>query len=292
MGLFGKIGGVVLAALLGQGVPAWGEGADGQAAPLARIDPASVPALADFLKIGARLVAEPPVGDGGLIPWAAEKDGKLQVVYTTLDGRNLVVGAVYDATGKSLTADHLREAQALMAPALVARQGEEAPLESEEVVDDQTPAAKMMAELERASWFEMGPREAPMLYVVVDAQCPACHAFLKILDERFIREGLVRVRIVPAAVLGNERSSALDANLLSAADPAAAWRAHMSGNDSMIAGVPQDDAAKRVRANTALFFRWHMKGTPFSVYRAGGRLSAIYGVPADIPGVVGSLSKP
>lgn len=246
-------------------------------------DPHSVPALAGFIAAGAALKAQPPVH--GLTPWSAAKDGKAEVIYTTEDGQLLVIGDVFEGGIQGLRQQHLERAKADMEAVLaLARAGG-------------SLGDTMMADIEASSWFRVGDPSAPVVYVFADAECPACHQFM-LNAATALEQKSFQLRVIPVSILRNERSAQYDVDLLAAGDGAAAlWQAHMKGDNSGLVMLPGDGkkAEEELERNTALFFRWQLKGIPFLVFRAshadaGKNVRLVYGVPQDLQGILAEIA--
>lgn len=126
---------------------------------------------------------------------------------------------------------------------------------------------RLFSDVENAQWVPIGSDTAPIIYVFVDTECNYCHEYWFDLANPYVEEGQLQVRLIPVAII-NDKSKSEASQLIAATDPANAWKRHVKGDPSALAARETNAiAADAVDQNTALFKRWNMKSTPYSVYR-------------------------
>jgi hypothetical protein len=152
--------------------------------------------------------------------------------------------------------------------------------------------------LKTSIWFQVGAPEAPMIYMIVDPQCPFCHAtWQKIKPFVFARK--LQVRIVMIA--GLKGSYPLAVSILSRPGDGAA-SAWLSGEGSMhdvpvrqgpIPGSGDwDRVAKMLQINTHFIDRFAIDRTPFISYQSmDGTLYTSLGLPQDLNAFFAALQS-
>lgn len=197
--------------------------------------------------------------------------GEAQYIYTTADGA-MIKGTLYAPDGSSVTQRQLKAYYQKLTGGQAATPGAEA---------SGVKSEQLYAAAEKASWIALGAAQAPYLYVFINANCGHCRDFwLDIAPQ--VDAGRLQVRLIPfgEAVANRQRGAAL----LSAADPAAAWKAWVNGDATAVAPDKiKDGALQRIDANTALVKQWRLPEPPFTVYRrpADGVVAAIIGRPEN-----------
>ncbi len=136
-------------------------------------------------------------------------------------------------------------------------------------------------------WFSVGASDAPVLYMVVDPQCPFCHAaWAKLKPLVFARK--LQVRVVMIA--GIKGSDPLARSILTRDNPSTAW---LDGEGSIegvavrqgpLPGSPNfDRAGNMLQANANFINRFGVNRTPFIAYVADdGTLYSTLGLPDDM----------
>lgn len=181
----------------------------------------------------------------GYTGYVGDYAGRPMPVYLLPDQKHVVVGSLFDATGKDLTHDPL---EAATTPAL----------------DEKT-----WAQLDKAAWIAEGPaRAGRIVYVFTDTECPYCHKLWE-ATQPYLAAGDVQVRHVMVAVIAPQ-SAGRAAALLDASDPQAAMAKHERafGHSPVqpLRDVPAA-TARRIEANNALMDRLGISGTPATVYK-------------------------
>ncbi|HET7222119.1 MAG TPA: thiol:disulfide interchange protein DsbG [Rhodanobacteraceae bacterium] len=216
--------------------------------------PPPVQALVDR---GITIVGTMPA-PAGFKGYVGEFAGQKTPVYLLPDGRHTTVGVLYDEHGKDLTNAAFRAATA------------------------PRPDPALWDSLGNATWIAEGAAEPErVVYVFTDTECPYCHRLWLALQP-WLKRGKAQVRNVIVAVIAPE-SLGRGAAVLTADDPATAWRAHESafGRSPVkpLASVDPQVRAK-IEANRSLMARLGAFGTPAIVYRdRSGRIRMELGLP-------------
>ncbi|WP_332742707.1 thiol:disulfide interchange protein DsbG [Hydrogenophaga sp.] len=224
-------------------------------------------------KKGLSIVGTFP-GAGGMTAYAAHAGTEPIALYLTPDGKYVIAGTMFDATGKNLTATGLEKAVA------------------------QPMSEAVWGNLEKSHWIADGRSDAPRtVYVFTDPNCPYCN---KLWDDArpWIDAGKVQLRHVMVGIL-TPTSAGKAAALLGDKNPAAALdaheRGHVASNAKMLAsGRPKplgDDSLKplsvvpaavaaKLDANAALMGAYGLRATPALVWKdAGGGVQMRQGAP-------------
>ncbi|PKO64359.1 MAG: thiol:disulfide interchange protein DsbG [Betaproteobacteria bacterium HGW-Betaproteobacteria-16] len=243
--------------------------------------PAPVKALQEK---GLSIVGTLP-SSGGMTAYAAHAGTEPIALYLTPDGKHVIAGTLFDATGKNLTAAGLEKVLA------------------------QPMADAIWGSLEKSHWIADGRKDAPRtVYVFTDPNCPYCNKLWA--DARpWVDSGKVQLRHVMVGML-TPTSAGKAAALLSDKNPAAALdaheRGHMASNAKMLAsGRPKplgDDSLKplsvvppaiaaQLEANAALMASYSLQATPALVWKdAKGAVQMRQGAPASgLPALFGPL---
>lgn len=206
-----------------------------------------------------------------LTGWVLSQGGQSSIVYTTPDGKTMLVGEVIDENGKPLNTQYASQ----FAP--------------------QPDYAASFQELERADNVVEGSLKNPksVLYVFFDANCPFCHFTWKALQP-YEKAGL-QVRWIPVAVLG-ETSLPKAAAIMAAKDKTSAFRAmqeqyRLGAPLAQGQGAPsKPEVAEKIRKNGELMEKFSIDGTPGIVWKdSGGKVHVKGGMPrlSEIPRITG-----
>ncbi len=235
---------------------AWAAASPASAAPPL---PAALQALQ---KQGLNIVGTFP-SPGGMTAYAARAGTQPVALYLTPDGKHVIAGTLFDASGKNRTAAGLEKA--LAKPMTDADWGR----------------------LEKSHWIADGRADAPRtVYVFTDPNCPYCNKLWA--DARpWVDAGKLQLRHVMVGIL-TPTSAGKAAALLGDKNPAAALeayeRAHVASNAKTLAsGRPKplgDDGLKplaevpaaldaQLDANAALMASYGLRATPALVWKDG-----------------------
>lgn len=234
---------------------------------------ASTPALAGLLAKGATVHSHFVVGNQ-LTAWDISFGGKRDIYYTTADGQYLLLGAVLDAAGKNVSAQH---------QAGIPGGGGTAPAVATGV--SQQILKSVYAQMEAGDTITFGQGE-PELYVIFEPNCPFCAR----LDRKLVNvDSDVTIHYVPVAFL-SPLSPTVAAILLDSANPRPllddlekiAWyEADMTPFiDKHKPKHALPDVSGLLRRNADLMRQAGISGTPAIFYRdSDGNVQLHKGVP-------------
>ncbi|NWF45551.1 thiol:disulfide interchange protein DsbG [Hydrogenophaga sp. D2P1] len=252
------------------------------AASLAFAAPPLPAPLQALQKKGLSIVGTFP-SPGGMTAYAAHAGTEPIALYLTPDGKHVIAGSLFDATGRNLTPSALEKAVA------------------------QPMAESIWGQLAKSHWIADGREDAPRtVYVFTDPNCPYCNKLWA--DARpWVDAGKVQLRHVMVGIL-TPTSAGKAAALLGARQPAAALdaheRAHVASNAKTLAsGRPKplgDDSLKplavipaalasQLEANAALMSTYGLQATPALVWKdSKGSVQMRQGAPeSDLAGIFG-----
>ncbi len=211
-------------------------------------------------KKGLSLVGKFP-SPSGMTAYAAHAGTEPMALYLMPDGKHVIVGTLFDATGKNLTVAGLEKVLA------------------------QPMTEAVWSKLEKSHWIADGREDAPRtVYVFTDPNCPYCNKLWA--DARpWVDAGKVQLRHVMVGIL-TPTSAGKAAALLGDKNPAAALdayeRRHVASNAKTLAsGRPKplgDDSLKplsvvpagiaaQLDANDALMASYGLQATPALVWK-------------------------
>ncbi|ROL84460.1 thiol:disulfide interchange protein DsbG [Pseudomonas chlororaphis] len=217
---------------------------------------------------GAKIVGSFDAPDG-LKGYAAQYQNRGMALYLTPDGKHVLLGNLYDADGKDLSAEPLQK--------LV-----------------YAPMAKAVwAKMEKSHWIADGKADAPrVIYLFSDPNCPYCNMFWE-QARPWVNAGKVQLRHIMVGII-REDSPGKSAALLAAKDPQQALQDHeKAGKGSSLkplAKIPAEVQAK-LDANMALMDELELSATPAIFYMDDkGELQQQQGAPA--PDKLGKIFGP
>jgi thiol:disulfide interchange protein DsbG len=230
----------------------------------------------------------------GMDGWVTMKAGQEQYFYQTPDKRGLVMGLMFDHTGKLITlrqVNELRQKEGDVLDMFALPEDRIDPYAGahQSVADFKTPSEQLYSDIENSNWIALGDVSAPAIYTFIDPQCPHCHNFLKDMKDNFIGSGMVQVRVVPVGFRDDTLAQA--AFLLAAPDPEERLYRHLEGDSSALP-ITKSVNKQGVQRNMAIMQSWKLDVTPISVYQAeDGSIKIIQGRVKDIPALLAELPK-
>lgn len=245
--------------------------APGFAAPATPAPVASTPGVALIQKLSngqAHILKEfkTPIGLDG---YAVEMGpGRNIIMFTTPDGKYMLIGGLFDATGKNYS---------------MAYAGKYLP------PPPPPPSAKSnYAALNTAHTFLWGKASAKKeLWLVFDPDCIFCHKTWDSIRP-YVDKGEVKVHVLPVGFLKPD-SAAKAAAIVGAKDQVKALAEDETGfNDQTeeggIKGAPGDTKAMKVIQENNTWMREHgITGTPYILYKDGsGAPNMVGGMPMDM----------
>lgn len=223
----------------------------------------------------------------GLDGWLVIQAGQEQFFYVTPDREAIIMGILFDKTGKMLTVHQVQSLQKGNDPtleSLVASPEPEAdPLaEIQKKIEEAqklTPAQKLYAAVERANTVTLGKDSAPIIYAFLDPQCPHCHEFIKDIRKDYIEGGQLQIRMIPVGFRDETKAQA--ALLLASPDPQSVWFRHLDGDKTALPASIQTNL-QAVEQNLALMQEWKLDATPIIIYKSGkGEIKIVRGRPKN-----------
>ncbi len=243
--------------------------------------------------------------------WLSIKDGGLQILSTTLDGKALVFGAVYDKDGENRTLANIEKIFPNVGEALYAfsqksvRDSIDFELEFFKQKNQQMVAKYTKQEeqkesgvdkaiwdsLEQTNYVEKGNPNAPVIYLFSDIYCGHCNSLSKNLKP-YVDRNIIRIRYIPVGVL-SKQSVLAALGILSSVNVNAAWTDYYdNGNDRILQTPPTEEGMKKLEINLEVFDRWKLKGTPSMFYKTkSGEVKFLYGQPETIGGFINDVTK-
>lgn len=183
-------------------------------------------------------------GPNGMTGYLGKYQEMGVTIYVTPDGKHAISGYLYDDKGVNLS-EKLIE-QELYAPA----------------------GREMWQRLEKASWISDGKASAPRkIYVFADPFCPYCRQFWQ-QARPWVESGKVELRTLLVGVIKPE-SQAYAAAILSAKDPAKAWREFEQSGGKTVPTLPASvppEQAKAININQKLMDELGANVTPAIYY--------------------------
>ncbi len=259
-------------------------------------DPSANPVLASIQKTGSKLYY---LGKRmGMDGWFIVKDGQVQMVYATTDNKGALIGAIFGENGENITAEQVNalvQSNKEVADMINSAQKEQlaitqagAPAAAATVASNAgvpsaalSPGERLIHDLSVDSTVVVGNAAAPELLMVMDPHCPHCQATWKALREIVMR-GSLHIRMIPIGTQGtdDERAAAV---LLGVSDPLNVWDKYVLGDKTLLSGTPPAAAVAAVRANHVSIDNWHIKDTPYLVYRGkDGKVKVVIGEPSKV----------
>lgn len=205
------------------------------------------------------------------------------ILYTTKNGKYFLIGGLFAAGGKNLSAEYAKHYLPAAELAPKARPG-----------NPESTAASIA----KTTWFGVGNPSAPKrLWFLFDPNCIFCHLTWEKLRPE-VDAGKLLIRVVPVGFL-KPGSRAKAAAILMAKDPAKAFRlnernfndAEEEGGISVPGDIPATISAE-VAANTQWMQQNGVSGTPFLLWKGThGQVHAEDGMPSDIAGFLRGVGR-
>lgn len=229
--------------------------------------------------------------DHGFDSWLTVKNGREQYFYVPPGGTGFVMGVLFDNDGKAITIEQvqrLRDDGDSLLDSLAGMETLATPVNKEERFAFQSPAERLFYDTENTNWVALGYSDAPVIYAIIDPQCPHCHAMVTNLKEGgFLDRGEVQLRMIPVGF--SEVSKAQSAFLMAAPDPQARFLRHLSGDEDALP-VREGINTQGVERNMAYMQGWKFDVTPMLIYRnKDDEVKIVRGQPGDIPSMLADL---
>ena len=234
--------------------------------------------------------------EGGLDGWIAIQNGQEQYFYVTPDREFVLLGMLFDKTGKMITLQQVSALQKEGGPVLDILKAEtqskdpsvtdKLPSEGDIVKKLKSPSEQLFGDIEAANWVPLGKTTAPVMYMFIDPQCPYCHEFMKTL-RKDIEAGNIQVRMIPVGFKDDTRAQA--ALLLAVSDAQARWYRHIDGDKEALPVTPGVNE-QGVERNMSIMQSWKLNVTPLSIYRGqDGTVKIVQGRAKDLKTLLSDL---
>jgi thiol:disulfide interchange protein DsbG len=217
-----------------------------------------------------------PAGSGltGLVVDLGQP-GREMIAYTTSNGKYMIVGGVFDASGKNYS---LAAMQQYLPPP-----------------PPPPNAAKNFASLKDTHTYVWGQASAKKeIWFLEDPDCIWCHRLFDALSPA-VNSGEVKVHVIQAGFLKPD-SLAKAAAIMASKDPAAALvedetKFNVSAEEGGITGSLKDaKAVAEVKANNAWMQSHGVGGTPYVLYKdVHGQVQVVPGMPSDVSAMLAQV---
>ncbi len=145
-----------------------------------------------------------------------------------------------------------------------------------------------MKDLQNAAGVTIGSSTAPLLMMVMDPNCPHCHATWKVLRDSVFKNTL-QVRLIPIGAVSADSERAA-AQLLHIADPLNGYDKYVAGDKTQLAGAPDPALTTAIRSNGTLIDSWHIQMTPYLLYRSkDGKVKIVQGEPEQVSAILNDI---
>ncbi len=233
---------------------------------------------------------------GGLDGWIAIQNGQEQYFYVTADREYVLLGLLFDKTGKMITLEQVSALQKEGGPVLDILKAEPStkdasvtenlPVKGDIASSLKSPSEQMFSDVEGGNWVVLGNQAAPVMYSFMDPQCSYCHEFMKALRPE-IEAGRIQLRLIPVGFRDETRAQA--ALLLAAPNAQDRWFRHLDGDKEALPVTPGINE-QGVERNMAIMQSWKLNVTPLSVYRAqDSKIKLVQGRAKDMKALLGDL---
>lgn len=227
--------------------------------------------------------------DNGFNSWVSLKNGQEQYFYVPPSGDGFVMGVLFDNKGHVVTAEQIQRLRK-KDNNLLDTLSETAQLSNSD--DDRfelkSPSERLFYETENTNWVSLGYPQAPVIYAVIDPQCPHCHAMINDFNEGgYLDRGKVQLRLIPVGINAERKAQA--AYLIASPDPQKRLFEYLNGNADALP-AREDINTQGVERNLSYIQSWKFDVTPMLIYRnKDGEVKIVRGRPQDIPAVLADL---
>jgi thiol:disulfide interchange protein DsbG len=227
----------------------------------------------------------------GLDGWIAVQNGQEQYFYATPDREAIIMGLLFDKSGKMVTVRQVQNLQKGNDPTIESLltgdpnakvPGEESLAKLQEQLSEKakTPESeKFFQAVEGSNWITLGDEKAPVIYAFIDPQCPHCQSFMRDIRKDFIDAGALQVRMIPVGF--REDTKAQAAFLLAAPNAKDLWYKHLDGDDKALLATG-DINKQAIESNLSIMQQWKLDATPIIVYKSSkGEVKLVRGRPKN-----------
>lgn len=261
------------------------------------VEPSTIPALQNIIVAGTQIRY---LGDEyGMKAYFITNAGQGQVVYVTPNSQAMIIGGMFAGDGTPVSVMQLARLKQAGFDPVPYLNGNASPAAAAPAATTPTPPStstvaqlsageQLLNEVNRSSWIAFGNTLGRALTVFMDPNCDHCHIFFKQLQP-YVAAGKIYLRVIPVSVITQESRGDM-INILSGSDPAASWTAKIAGQPIPAPAQINPQAESSLAANNAIFGRWKLGVTPYSIYRTNsGEIKVLAGEPTDLNAFLGEL---
>lgn len=226
---------------------------------------------------GGNITAVGP--EHGLQGYFVRSGPQFQVFYETPDGKGLIPGVMWDASGKDITRQQVSEIPGAIPTVEVGAAG-----------GQQVASAQTLPLLEKATYGTIGPSTAPKVYMLIDPQCIySIRTFQEL--QPYAEAGRLQLAIIPLSVLDYEDNGQSTRSALALLSDApnqivSAWQSGNEGNG------PSPGAQALLQRNMQIAQAIGLKGTPMLWWQSrDGSAAHFDGVPTNVPQFIAGLGS-
>jgi len=236
----------------------------------------------------------------GLDAYMAEApNGSIQTFYITPDGQGVLAGLMFDINGRNITMSQVMNLLQTNPDALASvkrlQESNQSNAKSNENLSPEEMFAKaqvVIAAVDKANWFRMGKEAAPVVYIIIDPNCPWCERAIKYL-EPYLANGGLQLRVIVVGML-SETSLPKAAAIVSSENPVATLMEYEGRAKAPppVETISQDNILL-VRQNEQFVRDYGLEGTPFFIFRDyQGIPRMIRGMPKNMPDDLMNMLRP
>ncbi len=204
---------------------------------------------------------------------------QFQVFYATPDGKGLIPGVMWDASGHDVTRQQVSEIPGAIPTVEVGA------ADSRRVASGQT-----LPLLEKATYGTIGPSSAPKVYMFIDPQCIySIRTFQELRP--YAEAGRLQLAVIPLSVLDYEDNGQSTRNALALLSdtPGQIVPAWQSGS---VNNAPGPEASALLRKNMEIAQAVGLRGTPMLWWQSpDGSVAHLDGVPTNVQQFIAALGS-
>lgn len=215
----------------------------------------------------------------GLEGYFVRSGEMFQVFYATPDGRRVIPGVLYDASGKNITKEEVANIPGAVPTVEV--NGPDGP---------QPTATAALPLVHDATFGTIGSNPAKHVYMLIDPQCIYSIRAFQMLRP-FAVQNQIEISVIPLTILDSEDGgqSTKSAMALLSDPPDQIVDAWESGNET---NPPSNNAANRLRTNMLIAQAIGLKATPTFFWRkADGSEGQFVGVPENVETFINAIGS-
>ena len=229
--------------------------------------------------------------DNGFDSWLTVKNGQEQYFYVPPGGDGFVMGVLFDNKGRAVTVDQvrrLRDQGDTLLDSMTELENYTEAQNDKTRFEFKTPSERLFHDMEESNWVPMGFADAPVIYAIIDPQCPHCHDMIKDFQSKgYFDRGELQMRMIPVGFIAGSKEQA--AFLMASPDPQERFLRHLAGDETALP-IRDDINSQGVERNMAIMQAWKFDVTPMIIYRSkSGEVKIIRGRPNDVDAMLADL---